>query len=332
MSKLDNLPQINTNSPRETLVYSSDGLVIKRPGPRAPSLPTWLAKQRHAQAVAESLKRVKNPTYFVPAMLEISKDQGFAVEELVPGQPLKSSYFDTLSDADKDIIYRGFANFVNDINQSHPVLTQAHVFDSPDGEDGTTMPFNKVMKDLKKYVSAKDLKTITNAKAWFDNAALHDASVVFSHGDMNEDNIFFDVTTKTLSVIDFADAKYENAHYMFNRDLARLGWLDIDRLISEYMALSRAQPVIIKTDKMVETLRNRLKNFVWSASAFLANPKIAPKTRLKIIDESIKGVKEIYDAIMRAAQFEQAGKILGTTTQTNMSDIATSIIKKQNNR
>ncbi len=331
MSKLDNLPQINTNSPRETLVYSADGLVIKRPGPRAPDLPTWLQKQQHARAVVESLQRVKNPAYFVPTMLEISKDQYFAVEERVPGRPLKSSYFETLSAADQDIIYRSFANFVNDINQSRPVLTQSHVFDSPDGEDGNTMPFNKIIKDLKKHVPARKLKTITNAKDWFDKAAQHDASVVFSHGDMNEDNIFFDETTKTLSIIDFADAKYENVHYMFNRDLGRLGWLDIDRLIREYEALPRAQSVIVKTDPMVEKLRNRLKNFVWSASEFLENPKIATTARLKIIDISIKEVKEAYDAILRAAQFEQGGKVLQAGALPKAPDIVASK-KKENNR
>lgn len=326
MSSLDNLPRINTNKPRETLVYSADGLVIKRPGPQAPDIGTWLMKQRHAQLVAQDLRAANNTTYFVPKMLEISKDGKFAVEERVSGHPLKSSYFVTLSPEDHDIIYRGFANFVNDINQMRPIFTQSDFFDGEVDEDRKhNMSLAIIIHKLKLQIKAEDLQIVTDAQHWFEQAAKTDASVVFSHGDMNENNIFYDPKTKTLSIIDFADAKYENAHYMFNRDLARLGWLDIDRLVSEYKALPRKSPVIVETNPDIENLRIKLKNFAWTATSFLKNPKIAPVMQVKMINECIRDVKKAYDSARQNAQFSHGRQVLKDAAKTNVAEIASAI-------
>lgn len=326
MSSLDNLPQINTNSPRETLVYSADGLVIKRPGPHAPRTEVWLAKQRHAQIVARDLRAAKNSEYFVPEMLKVSKDGRFAIEERVSGRPLTTSYFETLSPADQDIIYRGFAHFVNDINQMRPIFTQSDFFDGEVDEDGKhNMSLAIIIHKLKLQIKAEDLQIVTDAQHWFEQAAKADASVVFSHGDMNEDNIFYDSKNKTLSIIDFADARYENAHYMFNRDLARLGWLDIDRLVSEYKALPRKSPVIVETNPDIENLRIKLKNFAWTATSFLKNPKIAPVMQVKMINECIRDVKKAYDSARQNAQFSHGRQVLKDAAKTNVAEIVSAI-------
>lgn len=318
MSSLDNLPQINTNSPRETLVYSADGLVIKRPGPHAPRTEVWLAKQRHAQIVARDLRAAKNSEYFVPEMLKVSKDGKFAIEERVSGRPLTTSYFETLSPADQDIIYRGFAHFVNDINQIRPVLTQSEVFDREEDEAGQpNMPLAEILRNLKKYIKSDGLKIVVEAKKWFETASKDDASVVFSHGDMNENNIFYDPKNKTLSIIDFADAKYENAHYMFNRDLARLGWLDIDRLVSEYKALPRKSPVIVETNPQIEAVRIKLKNFAWTATTFLKKPTVAQAMRIKLIHDSVAELKKAYETARQAMQFAHGRHALESAVTAN---------------
>lgn len=93
MSKLDNLQQINTNVPRETLVYLADGLVIKRPVDKKNKtiLNTWLGKQKQAKNVSDAVLEAKNKNYFVPRTLEISSKEYFVVEERAVGKPLTSS-------------------------------------------------------------------------------------------------------------------------------------------------------------------------------------------------------------------------------------------------
>ncbi len=310
MSKLDNLQQLNTNTPRETIALETNGLVIKRPVAGRMPTKTWLGKQRHAKHVTDGLLKSNNDAYFVPQILEISEKEAFVIEQRAYGNPIPSSYFDTLSPSDHDIIYNALAHFINDMNQMRPVLTQAENFDaatSGDDEDGMTMA--TVMKKLSAYIPEEELRTVSVAKKWFDKASANDASVVFSHGDMNEHNIFYDPDRRIVSFIDFADAKYENAHYMFERNFGRLGWLDLDRLRAEYLALPRSQPVIIDSTPDVEKMRGLLQNFIWSATEFLHKPQVAQKVRIQIIKESIEKIKNLYTDIQKKQQFAIGKKI-----------------------
>ena len=158
-------------------------------------------------------------------------------------------------------------------------------------------------------MSDKETKTVKKAKSYFDKASEKGASVVFSQGDMNEHNIFYDKNTKTVSFIDFADAKYENANHMFTRNFARLGWLDIERAISDYEALPRQQPVIVKADKNIFDLRNALYSFKWPAIEFLKNPKVATAIRLKLIKDSIANLSKIMTRIT-SEQIAEATKVM----------------------
>lgn len=308
MSNLDELQQLNTNIPRETLVVATDGLVIKRPVIKNNVAPNknWLQKQYHAQAVQESLQGNIGDNYFVPRMLEISDKKMFAIEERVPGHPITSAFFETLSDADKEIIYNGTAHFLNDINQSKPVLSQVEAFDIPEHTGDIT--FDRIVKHLKKekLLSSKELDTLKKSKDWFDNAATHDASVVFCQADMNEHNIFYDTETKTLSFIDFADARYKNARDLFYSDMARLGWLDIEKLIDIYKTLPRTQPVIIQSNPMVARMRNALQNIKWCGiETITASPKLFP-ARLRILKDEIAALTRVYDSVKTNTAFKAA--------------------------
>lgn len=316
MSNLDKLQQLNTNKPRETLVVATDGLVIKRPIVKSDNVPTdtWLQKQHHARAVQESLQATSGVTYFVPRMLEISDSQHFAIEQRVPGRPLTSSYVETLSDVDLDIIYRGIANFLNDINQSRPVLNQRDTFDVP--EHPGDLAFDRILKHIKPMISSKEYDTIKKSKQWFDEAALTDASVVFCQGDMNEHNIFYDEDRMILSIIDFADARYENAHDMFHRDWARLGWLDLERLIRDYEKLPKSQPVIIKSNPDVAKLRNALQNVRWTAQDIIlgGNAKLVA-ARTKILKEEIARLDKVFAQVRGKTSLDRGTTILATVNK-----------------
>ncbi len=320
MSKLDNLQQINTNIPRETLVFLADGLVIKRPVDKTNKkiLDTWLGKQKQAKEVSDSLLERKNKHYFIPRTLEISSNEFFSVEERVFGKPLTSSFFEQLSDKEKNIIYNSFAHFINDINQSRQVLTQKETFDNFTSIEYLGEVSIKTLVDkLKKHIPEKDLQIVLDAKDWFDVASDKDASVVFAHGDMNEHNIFFNRETLTLSVIDFADSKYQNADYMFNVDLARLGWLDVERLIKEYEKLPKKQHVNISNSQEIKKMRNALYNFKNAAGEFLHNPKIATKIRINIIKQEIEKIKQLYKQIHGTNQFQKGKDTLKKLAKNN---------------
>ncbi|MBR5625518.1 MAG: phosphotransferase [Alphaproteobacteria bacterium] len=297
MSNLDKLQQLNTNIPRETLVVATDGLVIKRPVTKNNHAPNkaWLKKQYHAQQVQESLQKTSGKCYFVPRMLEISSEEMFAIEQRVPGAPVTEKFFATLSDADKNVIYMGFAHFLNDINQSMPVLNQSDTFDIP--EQQGDISFDKIIKKLKEHLSSKERDTLKKSKEWFDKHAINDASVVFCQGDMNEHNIFYDLKTKTVSFIDFADARYENARDMFHRDIARLLWIDIDKLITLYKKLPRTQPVITETNPTVESMRSKLYNIKCNGLEVLNANTRTFQIHLKMLKDEIAKLDKFFGTI-----------------------------------
>lgn len=285
MSKFDGLQQINTNTPRETIAYNADGLVVKVSTGRTPN---WLSKQQHAHRVTTDILNIPNRPYFVPSTMVIDGEGPLVLEQRAYGHPITSSYFETLSPRDRDVVYHAVASLMNDMNQMRPVLSQKEFFD----QDGD---LNTILRSAK-FLSREELEIVRRAKEWFDNAAATDASVVFSHGDMNENNIFYDPASRTVSFIDFADAKYENAHYMFERNFGRLGWLDLDRLRHEYMALPRTQPVVITTDNKVENMRILLQNLKWSVQEYLNNMKrpAANVVRMKIIRDNVDKISKLY--------------------------------------
>ena len=126
---------------------------------------------------------------------------------------------------------------------------------------------------------------------------------------MNEHNIFYDQETKTVSFIDFADARYENARDMFHRDIARLLWLDINKLIQMYKGLERTQPVITESKPTVARMRNALQNIKWTGAEVInASPKLY-KARLGILKEEIVKLGKLLASVKTKNAFEHA---LGT--------------------
>lgn len=313
MLKLENLQLLNTNAPRETLAYLDKDAVYKIPvsGKDPLNIKTWLEKQKLTRQVSDGILSFNNSTYKIPRVLEISDKEVFVKEERMIGTPLKTSFVETLTPKDLDVIYKALANFTNDINQSRPVLTQKDTFDmSTSVEYMGATKIDEILKKLKKYIPEKELQIVRKAKEWFDVASDKDASVVFAHGDMNEHNIFFDKKTKTVSIIDFAEAKYQNADYMFGVDYARLGWLDIDRLIAEYEKLPKKQNVNVRTSSNVKSMRNALYNFKSAAAEFLHKPNIATKIRIGIIQQDIEKIKKIYNQINSTEELKKATTVI----------------------
>ena len=333
MSNLDKLQQLNTNTPRETCVYSLDNLVAKRPAHITQDTvrnTNWINKQRYAQRIQEFLKAKENKFYFIPRMLEVSPTGMFAIEEKVPGHPITSAYAETLTPADFDVIYRGIAHFINDMATYKPVKNQSEYIDMPSEESHNgKFTIAYITNHIKKYLSSSEIEAIKKAKALFDDLALNDASVIFSHGDMNEHNIFYDPKQKLVSIIDVADAKYENTHEMFNANFARLGWLDIDRLVAEFNALPHSTPIRTETKPEVISLRHALQNFRWCAYEILHSPKQASKIRLKMLKDEASVVANAYSRAKMSLATSQLAKTQPNTPQPTEQAVLTKVTQHQ---
>ena len=112
--------------------------------------------------------------------------------------------------------------------------------------------------------------------------------------------------SKTVSFIDFADARYENARDMFHRDIARLTWLDIGKLIQMYKGLERTQPVVTESEPTVARMRNALQNIKWCGQEVLTADQRLFKARLAILKEEIKKLGNLLATVKATNTFKNA--------------------------
>ena len=287
---LNNAQQINTNNPRESRVVSDGDYVIKTPVSTNKShIAEWLRKQRYANMVVGNLLAYKDKVggYFIPKIINISDDENPSVrEERVLGNPITAEYFAKLSPEQQESIYKNFSNFLHDINYCNPV----HDLDYQLG-DG----FADIIEKIKPYLPTADITKITRAHELFKSHQEVTASLVFSHGDMNENNIFYDKDTDTLSIIDFAEAKYENADYMFNHDISKLPWLDINKLIQEYAKIS--PNIRIKNNPYMLKLFNDLRAIQWTGESLISQPQNS-KIYTMMLQENMTQLDKDYMSVI----------------------------------
>ncbi|MBP5485604.1 MAG: phosphotransferase [Alphaproteobacteria bacterium] len=303
---LNDAQQINTNNPRESRVVSDGNYVIKTPVSTNKShIAEWLRKQHYANMVVGNLLAYKDKVggYFIPKIINISDGENPSVrEERVRGDPITAEYFAKLLPEQQESIYKNFSNFLHDINHCNPV----HDLEYQLGNG-----FADIIEKTKSYLLKEDIIKITQAYELFKSHQEMVASFVFAHGDMNENNIFYDKDTDTLSIIDFAEAKYESADYMFNHDVAKLTWLDTNKLIQEYAKIS---PYIrIKSNPDMLKLFNDLRSIQWTGESLIAQPKNS-KIYMMMLHENITKLEKDYVSIIEyiknSKQFHEARRSL----------------------
>ena len=294
MTETNRLKLINTNSPRDSRVFADGDFVVKNPvATNVAHINVWIERQTHAKDVIDNLLNSKTDAktnYFIPKIVEISKDPVTCVrEERVPGKPITKEYFDTLSPIQQETIYKSLAEFASDMNQSSPILNITEQLGN----------IESIIEFLKSVLDKQELELIKHAYDLLKSNVAKTPSLVFFHGDMNENNIFFDETTNTVSVIDFTEARYESADYMFNSDLSRLPWLDIKRLIDKYNSLPKKNPVRVNQDKDMIDLFNALRTVQRTGESMLARPQ---NTAIftKILKENIVNMEKVYQRAFAA--------------------------------
>ncbi|MBR5904186.1 MAG: phosphotransferase [Alphaproteobacteria bacterium] len=294
MSNIEKSDLINTNSPRDSRVYADGKYVIKAPVATNPvHIKVWLERQKHAKFVVDSIiEKNGNAEYFIPKIIEIS-EQPFIKEERVSGQPITSEYFAGLSSQQKDIIYNSLAKFISDMNQNLPVLDITSQLYSNDTQD---ISFFDVLESLKSVLSQKEISIINQSYELLEKYKDQTPSFVFFHGDMNENNIFFDDKTNKVSIIDFTEARYESAYYMFNSDLSRLPWLDLNKIIDIYNKNPKEQPVKTGQNKAVIEIFNGLRTIQRTGNSLMKNSKTA-NIYLIILKETIRALEKSCQSV-----------------------------------
>lgn len=200
------------NHGRETYaVYYGDDFVMKRPLENFSDeqKQKWLEKQHNTQEVIESIRAVKHTVYNVPKMFFINDEEYQILEERAPGIPLTKTLYRDLSKRQQYEIINGIGTFLTDMNELKPA---------------TFVAGHKITEEFD--FSALQLFVETRMSKWFKKNEIlqmkkicdqisnfsYDTYLVWSHGDLNSGNVYYDVKTSTLSFIDFAEADY---HFIY---------------------------------------------------------------------------------------------------------------------
>ena len=300
---------INTNKPRESIVVAAGDNVKKMPTTTRPEyIRDWLKKQRHANIIVNFILKYENRHggYFIPQVIQInnSVDAPYVIEQRAPGVALTQKLFDTLSPDTKEKVYTSLANFVYDINHCRPMLTFEQKLNEP-GKSG--LDFVGVVNKLSAYLDAPDIAAINNAYNFFCSRPDMLSGVVLFHGDMNENNIFYDEKTDTVSFIDFAESNYETIDYIFNNDLKKLPWLDTQKLAGQYQKMIAPENINVKSNPGMLDLYNKLLNLKWAGENMITNKN--PALFKKIVQEQISALTKSYGNVV-ASLAQQQSKIL----------------------
>lgn len=307
MTEINRSNLINTNSPRDSRVFADGDYVIKNPvATNTAHIKVWIERQTHAKNVIDSLLNGESngkTIYFIPKIVEISATPVPHIrEERASGKPITKEYFDSLSPIQQDTIYNALAEFISDMNQNSPILNITEQFTNK----ATGMSLDMILKSLKSVLDKKELESVNSAYELLKSNIAKTPSFVFFHGDMNENNIFFDETNNKVSIIDFTEARYESADYMFYSDLSRLPWLDMKRLIDKYNSLPKKNPVRINQDKDIIDLFNGLRTIQRTGESMLARPQTAA-IFTKILKENIANMVKTYQRILTAHSLTNSG-------------------------
>jgi len=115
------------------------------------------------------------------------------------------------------------------------------------------------------------------------------------------------VKSNTVSFIDFAEAKYESAEYMFDHDLVKLPWLDTDKLIKKYIDINKPCEIRIKSDKNMLVLFNALRAIQWTGESLIqqkSNPNMVNVYK-NILIGNIADLENAYNNCIGTIQMRQ---------------------------
>jgi len=293
---LDNLKILNPR-PRESIVYiEDDNFIIKAPVYHD-RFGEWFKKQVDAKNIIDKLHKIKSPHYNIPhiSLIKYRGKLDYVMRESrIHGEHLTPEFIETLSAEDTEAISHGLAHFCNDMNQLYPVKWEK---DWDTASELMRERFDRIVKLLSKHFPEKDLDIILDARNFIKSPDGADAQqcYVFSHTDFNSGNLLYNRDTKTLSIIDFAESKYENINDMFEKIGSYFG--GTPNIMEIYKSLPRAQPVgNFHTDINALHLRKHLLRFYNHAWAWSISDR-HEKQRIEEIRHHMETIIKLFGLI-----------------------------------
>ena len=289
------------NHGRETYaVYYGDGFVLKRPLPGFgdDKKRAWLEKQHKTKDVIDSIRKVGNPTYNVPAMIFINDDEYQVLEERALGAPLTKELYGSLSRRQKFEIINSIGSFLVDMNESRPVkdIEKYKIFNE--------IKFGKLNNFIENKMSnwftkneVLQMSRIRDEVGVFE----YDTRQAWSHGDLNPGNVLYDKERNKIYFIDFAEANYKFIY----RDIFAPLQIELGIYKQVYSIYSKLHNkdlytiLSLKNDTLKNIMKYRimvvfLRRFIKAADDLRINP-VNKNNNLEKIDFMRKQIQNILD-------------------------------------
>lgn len=264
---------------KSTIVRRYGADVIMMPLSKLPDAQAkWLQGQKDAAKITDVLRKKNSKSYILAEIVKINEAAPIFVQaEFLEDtdKRVTNEFYNTLSEDDRRIISSGIANLINDMNQMKPVKNM---------EMKVKLPPN---------ISKSKIDKINEILKWLKSHSKYEDSFVFSHTDLNSDNILYNPKTKQLSVLDFTDAEYMPVSQIFRMLEYTMPFVS-DKVFDIYKSLSRVQPIQFSGRTTYYKIFNKLQN-------------------IKTIDD--------INAVIKEYEFLRGAKILHGIPAPNVADI-----------
>lgn len=199
---------------RETLVKMTDAgkYVVKEPlpGRGIAQKREWLTRQHVAAETIQQLSNIGNDAYGVPHVKSIDDANFRVIEERVDGVPLSPLLFRRMDSITRGRIIDALAAFLADMHTINPIPNRIEYKMDYELDVGALTDF--VDTDMKKIFPAGDIKFMEKTIDHVSDKS-YETRLVWSHGDLFEENVLYDFKTKKFNVIDFTEVGTAFLHY-----------------------------------------------------------------------------------------------------------------------
>ena len=165
--------------------------------------------EEYAKLLRDEIRALKQLKPFVPTRIPeykyIAPDNSFAGYPFIPGRPLRKALFDSFSASERTAIARQLAGLLSTM---HGLVREGHdfAFVAPsDMKEQQETDKKQAKQSLRPALSPTDFTVVQEILAETDKLLAQKLPAVLIHGDIYNNHLLWDETTKQLGVIDFSD-------------------------------------------------------------------------------------------------------------------------------
>jgi hypothetical protein len=274
----------------------------------------WVERQRNNKDEIDRIRKIDNKTFFIPEIRAvISYPEPSAFIEMAPGEKVTPEYFASLTMQQQDKIITATAHFLNVMHQSKP-------FEIVDAmKAGDLIHFDRGLKLFAPLLSKDSVEKIQLIQSELEKEDFK-ILTVWAHADFWGGNIFYDVTTDTVSYIDFGEARYVDFYKEIyaNEALKKIiGDKKYEEFIEIYLRLPKQNPIPFDVTKDRERYTYIKDDIGW---------------RLSTLYDFFKDMEKSLSGIDKHSNFKAgAANIAGRIGPSLYQPVAENMIPEHNN-